>query len=103
MYKICFFAPKDAVELVKTALFDAGAGHIGNYDSCSWQTLGHGQFRALEGSKPSIGQQGVTEVVAEYKIELVCDEKHIADVIKALKLNHPYEEPAYDVIKLENF
>ena len=103
MYTICFFAPKDAVELVKQALFDAGAGHIGNYDSCSWQTLGDGQFRALEGSNPTIGQHGVIEVVAEYKVELVCDDKYIKNVIKALKASHPYEEPAYDVIRLEDF
>jgi len=103
MYKICFFAPKDAVELVKKALFDAGAGRIGNYDSCSWQTLGDGQFQALEGSNPTIGQHGVIEVVAEYKVELVCDDNYIKNVIKALKASHPYEEPAYDVIRLEDF
>lgn len=103
MYKICFFVPKISVEIVKKALFDAGAGHIGNYDSCSWQTLGKGQFRALENSNPSIGQRGITETVDEYKVELVCDEKHIKDAIKALKDSHPYEEPAYDVIKLEAF
>ena len=103
MYKICFYVPENAVELVKKALFDAGAGHIGNYDSCSWQTLGDGQFRALDGSNPTIGQQGVVEAVAEYKVELVCEEKHIEDVISALKDSHPYEEPAYDVIKLESF
>lgn len=103
MYKICFFVPENSVETVKKALFDAGAGHIGNYDSCSWQTLGKGQFRALENSNPSIGQRGITETVDEYKVELVCDEKHIKDAIKALKDSHPYEEPAYDVIKLEAF
>ena len=102
MYKICFYVPENAVEIVKKALFDAGAGHIGNYDCCSWQTLGDGQFQALEGSNPTIGKQGVVEVVAEYKVELVCEEKHIEDAIHALKDSHPYEEPAYDVIKLES-
>lgn len=103
MYKICFFVPENAVELVKNALFDTGAGRIGNYDCCSWQTLGEGQFRALDGSNPTIGQQGTIELVAEYKVELVCDENHIEDTIRALKDSHPYEEPAYDVIKLERF
>ena len=103
MYKICFYVPENAVEIVKEALFDAGAGQIGDYDSCCWQTLGTGQFRALEGSNPTIGQQGKTEVVAEYRVELVCDEKHIKNTIKALKDSHPYEEPAYDIIKLEDF
>lgn len=101
MYKICFFVPENDVELVKDALFNAGAGHIGNYDSCSWQSPGVGQFRPLDNSNPAIGQQGKTQIVSEYKVELVCDEEHIKNVIKALKDNHPYEEPAYDVIKLE--
>lgn len=101
MYKICFFVPEDAVEIVKKALFDAGAGRIGDYDSCSWQTLGSGQFQPLENSKPTIGQIGKTETVAEYKVELVCDDSHIKQAIRALKESHPYEEPAYDVIKLE--
>ena len=103
MYKICFYAPENAVEIVKDALFDAGAGHMGNYDSCSWQTLGDGQFRALEGSNPAIGQQGVTEVIPEFRVELVCDETHIKEAILALRKSHPYEEPAFDVIKLEKF
>ena len=103
MYKICFYVPDNAVEIVKEALFNAGAGRIGHYDSCCWQTLGAGQFRALEGSNPTIGQQGKTEVIPEYKVELVCDEKHIESAVRALKDSHPYEEPAYDVIKLESF
>ena len=103
MYKISFYVPENAVELVKSALFDAGAGHLGNYDSCSWQTLGDGQFRALEGSNPTIGQHGKTEVVPEYRVELVCDKTHIKDAILALRHSHPYEEPAFDVIKLEKF
>jgi len=103
MYKICFFVPENDVEIVKTALFKAGAGHIGDYDCCSWQTIGTGQFRPLENSNPAIGQLGKIETVSEYKVELVCDEGHIAEVIVALKQSHPYEEPAYDVIKLEKF
>lgn len=101
MYKICVYIPEDAVEIVKQALFDAGAGRIGNYDSCCWQTQGYGQFRPLENSNPAIGTQDVIETVRESKIELVCDDALIHTAIKALKESHPYEEPAYDVWKLE--
>lgn len=103
MYKICFYVPDDFTETVKEALFEAGAGKIGNYDQCSWQCTGRGQFRAMEGSKPFIGKQNKLEIVDEYKVELVCDEKSIKMAIKALKSSHPYEEPAYEVYKLENF
>lgn len=102
MYKICFYVPENAVELVKQAMFDAGAGQIGNYDSCCWQTNGIGQFRPLDNSKPYIGQQGKIETVTEYKVEMVCDDKNIKQAIAALIKQHPYEEPAYDVWKLEN-
>ena len=103
MYKICFYVPENSVELVKNSLFDAGAGHIGNYKFCSWQTLGNGQFHPMKDSNPTLGLQGNTEIVAEYKVEMVCDNDHIKKVISALKDTHPYEEPAYDVIKLEDF
>ena len=103
MYKICFFVPNDYTEKVKKALFEAGAGKIGNYDQCSWQCAGRGQFRALGNSKPFIGEKNILEMVDEYKVELVCDEKNIKAAIKALKSSHPYEEPAYEVYKLESF
>ena len=103
MYKICVFVPETTIEPVKQAMFEAGAGKIGDYDSCCWQTLGQGQFRPLEGSSPFIGEQDRIETVAEYRIEMVCAEAHIKDVVAALKSSHPYEEPAYDVWKLEDF
>jgi len=102
MYKICFYAPDNAVEIVKQALFAAGAGRIGNYDSCCWQVLGSGQFRPLENSNPAIGKTGKVETVSEYRVEMVCEDKIIKDVIEALRQSHPYEEPAYDVLKLED-
>jgi len=103
MYKICFFVPVEYTESVKKALFEAGAGKIGNYDQCSWQCAGSGQFRALENSKPFIGTQNKLETVNENKVELVCGEENIKKAINALKASHPYEEPAYEVYKLENF
>jgi hypothetical protein len=102
MYKICFYVPENAVELVKQALFDVGAGRIGNYDSCCWQAKGRGQFKPLNDSNPYIGEHGKIETISEYKVEMVCDDKNINQAIRALKKNHPYEEPAYDVWKLED-
>jgi len=103
MYKICVYVPEKSVEKVKQALFDAGAGRIGNYDSCCWQTEGIGQFRPLQGSNPSIGSQDKIERVTEIKIELVCTEELIKQVLVKMKQAHPYEEPAYDVWRLESF
>ncbi len=94
-FKLEFFVPETHVEQVKNAVFAAGAGKIGDYDCCSWQTLGDGQFRALEGSNPFIGNQDEVEVVAEYKVEMVCDKALIDRAIAALKESHPYECPAY--------
>lgn len=101
MYKLCFFVPEDYVESVKSAVFAAGGGRIGDYDCCAWQTRGEGQFRPGAQARPFIGQIGEVEKVAEYKVELVCDEEHIHAVLTAMKQAHPYEEPAYDVIRLE--
>ena len=100
MYKLCFFVPEDHLEAVKTAIFAAGGGRIGDYDSCCWQTAGQGQFRPLTGATPFVGQHETLTRVPEYKVELVCDETHIRPAIAALRLAHPYEEPAYDVILL---
>lgn len=100
MLKLSFYVPESHLDEVKTAVFAAGGGRIGNYDSCCWQTAGQGQFRALEGSDPYLGQQGQVEVLAEFKVELVCEDNLIGDVLEALKAAHPYEEPAFDVVQL---
>ena len=104
MYKLCVYVPENSVETVKQALFDAGAGQIGNYDSCCWQTTGTGQFRPLENSTPSIGSLNKIEYISEVKIEMVCSDDLIKKKsIQALRDRHPYEEPAFDVWKLEEF
>ena len=100
LYKLGVYVPASHLEQVKTALFAAGAGRIGNYDSCCWQTPGQGQFRALEGSQPYVGQQGKVEYAEEYRVELVFDAALLRDVVTALRAAHPYEEPAFDVIQL---
>lgn len=100
MYKLAFFVPESHLESVKGALFAVGAGRIGNYDSCAWETLGVGQFRPLQGSAPYVGQQGQVEKVEEYRVELVCEDQLIEAAVAVLKSAHPYEEPAYDVWRL---
>jgi hypothetical protein len=102
MYKLCFYVPEDHAETVKAAVFATGAGRIGDYDSCCWQVKGQGQFRPLEGSDPFVGTQGEVEAVQELRVELVCEDALIRTAIGALKKAHPYEEPAYDVWRLED-
>ena len=103
LYRIEFYAPADNVEAVKLAMFDAGAGKIGAYEHCAWQTLGQGQFKPGEGSNPFLGNTGELETVEEYKVEMVCNGEAVAAVIQAMKQAHPYEEPAYAVIRLEGY
>jgi hypothetical protein len=98
MYQIWVYVPDTQLEQVKNALFAAGAGRIGLYDSCAWQTLGRGQFRPMAGSQPFIGQQGQVEEVSEWRLELVCAADKIAAALDAMLLAHPYEEPAYGVV-----
>ncbi|MCF6202141.1 MAG: NGG1p interacting factor NIF3 [Methylococcaceae bacterium] len=100
MYKLNFYVPETHIDSVKEALFDKGAGRIGQYDCCSWQVLGEGQFRPLKGSKPFLGKQNTIEKVIEYKVEMVCEDEKITDIVKELIKMHPYEEPAYEVILL---
>ncbi|MEE2603639.1 hypothetical protein [Alcanivorax sp. NBRC 102024] len=101
-YKLCFYVPTSHVEQVKNAIFEAGAGHMGDYDACCFQTLGQGQFRPLEGSNPYIGETGGdVEVVEEYRVETICPASRVQTVISALRLAHPYEEPAIDLWRLE--
>ena len=101
MYQISVYVPKTHINRVKTALFNAGAGRIGQYDSCAWQTPGTGQFRPLASSNPFIGAEGKIEQIKEYKLELVCQEKFIKQALRALIDEHPYEEPAYRVYKIK--
>ena len=101
MYKLCFYVPKESLESVKTALFKAGAGQIGDYSHCCWQAKGEGQFMPIDNSNPFIGEQDKLEKVSEYKVEMVCDPQFIKATIDALLNSHPYETPAYQVIKCE--
>ena len=100
MVKLSFYVPDDALEWVKAALFEAGAGGIGHYDQCCWQTSGLGQFRPLPGSDAAIGELNQLTQLQEWKVEMICDDKKIKAVLAALMVAHPYEEVAYDVLKM---
>lgn len=102
MYKMCYFVPESHLEVTKSALFESGAGRIGDYDCCAWQCKGQGQFRPLEGSNPYLGQTGEVEQVDEFRVELVCRDELILAAVQALKESHPYEEPAYEVFRMED-
>lgn len=101
MYKIIVFVPLDHKEILKQSLFAAGAGTVGNYDCCCFETKGTGQFRPIKNARPFIGDLGKVEYVEEVRIEMVCSSQSLKNSIIALKANHPYECPAYDIIKLE--
>lgn len=95
MYLLCFYVPESHVEEVKQAVFDAGAGRIGDYSCCAWQVRGTGQFQPMQGSRPFLGQTGRLEQVDEFRVEMVCRDAVIDAVIHALRDAHPYEEPAF--------
>jgi hypothetical protein len=98
--KLVVFVPTEALDAVRDAVFEAGAGRIGEYEHCSWYAEGTGTFRALPGAEPTIGAVGEEERVPELRLETVYPEERHADVIAALRAAHPYEEPAFDILPL---
>lgn len=95
MHKLSFYVPESHLEDVKEALFKAGAGKIGHYDSCCWQTKGTGQYRPLPGSQPFQGQENQISQETEYLVEMVCEDFIVDAAIEALFKAHPYETPAF--------
>lgn len=100
--KLVVFVPVSHQSEVLNALFEAGAGTIGNYDSCSFQQEGNGTFRALEGANPFVGKLNELETVAEMKLEVIVSTDKLSQVISAMKKVHPYEEVPYDIFPLNN-
>ncbi len=100
--KLYCFVPVEHAESLRTALFNAGAGYIGNYDACSYNSTGFGTFRAGEGSNPFVGEQGELHQENEMRVEVIFPEHLNSAVISALKKTHPYEEPAFDIVNVEN-
>lgn len=100
--KLFTFVPHAQAEQVRTALFSAGAGHIGNYSEASFNAKGEGTFKAEAGAKPFVGQKGEPHVEPEVKIEVIFPSVRQGAIIAAFKSAHPYEEPAYDIVALQN-
>jgi hypothetical protein len=98
--KLIVFVPREALDTVRAALFEAGAGRIGDYEHCSWYTEGTGTFLGGEGTSPNVGQAGREERVAELRLETVFPAGRQDEVLAALRRAHPYEEPAFDVYEL---
>ena len=103
MYKLNFYVPADGKEETKKALFNIGVGMFDNYEECSWETLGKGQFKPVNSANPTIGEVDKLEVLDEYKVEMICTDELISKSVETLKKTHPYEEVAYEVFKMEDF
>jgi dinuclear metal center YbgI/SA1388 family protein len=102
LLKIVTFVPVAQADKVREALFKAGAGHIGNYNSCSYNADGQGTFRGGENTNPFVGEKGQLHFEKETRIETVVPGIMLKNVVAALIDAHPYEEVAYDIYPLEN-
>jgi hypothetical protein len=98
--KLVWFVPAEALEATRDAVFEAGAGRIGDYQRCSWYTAGTGTFLGGESTDPAVGESGREEHVPELRVETVVPGDAIEDVVAALRAAHPYQEPAFDVYPL---
>lgn len=102
LVKIAVFVPETHADNVREAMSQQGAGHIGDYSHCTFQSAGQGTFKPLEGTDPYIGSQGSLEFVDEVKLETIIPEKDLPSVVEAMIAAHPYEEAAYDLYPVEN-
>lgn len=99
-YKIAVYVPREEADNMRRAMTQAGAGGIGRYHECSFNTDGIGTFNAQEGADPTIGKPGRLEKVEETKVEMICINSLMGGVMKAIRKAHPYEEPAIDLFEL---
>lgn len=100
MLKLIYYVPDSHLESTKLAIFEAGAGGIGNYEHCAWQVLGTGQFKPVKGVNPYIGELNELEQISEWRVETIVPEHKAKQVAQALKASHPYEEPAFEFIQI---
>lgn len=102
LVKISVFVPIANTNEVRLAMFNAGAGYIGNYDQCSYNTDGTSTFRAGEGASPHVGEKGKIHLEPETKVEVIVPKPNLQKVLKAMVDKHPYEEVAYDIFEVKN-
>ena len=100
MLKLIYYVPELHLESTKLAVFEAGAGGIGNYEHCAQQVLGTGQFKPVKDANPFIGKLDTLEQIPEWRVETIVPEDQASNVAKALKASHPYEEPAFEFIQM---
>jgi len=100
--KLTTFVPIENAEKLRDALFNAGAGNIGNYDRCSFNIEGEGTYRGNQNSNPAIGKKGENHTENETQISVIYESKNEATILASLQKNHPYEEISYDLITTEN-
>ena len=100
MLKLIYYVPEAHLESTKDAIFQAGAGGIGNYEQSAWQVLGIGQFKPVKDANPFIGEVGALEQIPEWRVETIVPEDKAIDVARALKASHPYEEPAFEFLHI---
>jgi dinuclear metal center YbgI/SA1388 family protein len=100
--KVVVFVPEADLTRVADALFAAGAGRIGQYSKCSFRVAGTGTFFGSDATNPTVGQKGRREEVNEWRLEVVCPEARVAEVVAAIRGSHSYEEPAVDIYPLES-
>ncbi|XHC24902.1 Nif3-like dinuclear metal center hexameric protein [Phycisphaerales bacterium ac7] len=100
--KLVVFVPEDSVDSVRSALHEAGAGVIGDYDHCTYSSHGEGTFRGGESTNPAVGEKGRLERVRELRLETVVPPSRVGEVVRALRKAHPYEEPAFDLYRVES-
>lgn len=97
LVKIVVTIPESDADRLRQVIGDAGGGKVGNYTHTSFSVKGIGRFLPGEGANPTIGQVGKLEAVSEERIELTCSSKDLNKVVKVIRTNHPYEEPAIDI------
>jgi dinuclear metal center YbgI/SA1388 family protein len=101
-FKLVTFVPDEHLDIVRRAIWDAGAGIIGNYRECSFNTRGYGTFFGSEETHPAIGQAGRREQVEETRVEVFCPADCLDKAIANLRKAHPYEEAAIDIVNLKS-
>jgi hypothetical protein len=101
-YKLVVFVPKTHLKIVGDAIFDSGAGIIGEYSNCSFESIGIGTFKGSINSSPVLGNKGNLEKVEEIRLEAILSKWDLNQVVKSLIKSHPYEEPAFDIYELRN-
>lgn len=97
LVKVVVTVPEATAETLRQAIGDADGGQIGNYSHCSFSVKGVGRFLPREGAHPAIGKVGKLEEVIEERIEVTCEQEKLKNIVRAIRDNHPYEEPTIDI------